>query len=118
MLSEAFVEQLHQLSDVEKLRVVQLLVNDLAGGENLPFVTDTESHLLTPAGAEEATTSLFEVIVASATPRVSLLEAVANLSDELQIESQRDDISENFDEVLRQIVQKRIASRKDRTGDE
>jgi hypothetical protein len=53
MLSDKLLDDLHRLTRAEKLRVVQVLVNDLASTESI-FEQDVEYPIYTPYGNEAA----------------------------------------------------------------
>lgn len=60
MLSEKLLNELHNLNRAEKLRVVQLLVNELANEEatEAPLSTATEHEIWSPYDAFEAANTL------------------------------------------------------------
>jgi len=64
MLSDKLLDELHRLSRTEKLRVVQLLVNELAEEETL-LIPGAEYPIYTPLGNEAAAQTLWEVLKAS-----------------------------------------------------
>ena len=62
MLSNELLNQLHELNRVEKLRVVQLLVNELAVEEEVLLTPGMEYPIYTPLGNETAAQILSDVI--------------------------------------------------------
>jgi hypothetical protein len=65
MLSKELLNQLQELSPVEKLRVVQLLVNELAVAEEERFSSGVEYPIYTPLGNEAAAQILLEELKAA-----------------------------------------------------
>lgn len=63
MLSNELLDELHNLNKAEKLRLVQLLVNDLTAEEGTPQLeSDVTYPIYTPYGNEEAARILYEVL--------------------------------------------------------
>lgn len=62
MLSSELLDELHSLSRAEKLRLVQLLVNDLAAEEGTLPQMDAAYPIHTPFGNEDAARILFDVL--------------------------------------------------------
>ncbi len=62
MLSSELLGELYNLNRAEKLRLVQLLVNDLAAEEDTVFPAGVTYPIYTPYGNEEAARILFEVL--------------------------------------------------------
>ena len=64
MLSNQLLDDLHKLSRTEKLRIVQILVNELASEEEFP-IPGVEYPIYTPFGNEAAAQVLFEALKAA-----------------------------------------------------
>lgn len=64
MLSEQLVQELRRLNRAEKLRAVQLLVNDLAAEEKTLLQAGTTYEIATPYGNEAAAAVLLGVLEA------------------------------------------------------
>lgn len=62
MLSDELVTQLRQLNHVDKLRAMQLLVNEMASEAELLLSPHAEYAIFTPLGNEAAAQSLFEAL--------------------------------------------------------
>lgn len=60
MLSPELLDELHSLSRTEKLRIVQMLVNDLAEEELI--AASVEYPIYTPLGNEQAASILYKVL--------------------------------------------------------
>jgi hypothetical protein len=65
MLTPKFLGELHKLNRTEKLRVVQILVNELAVEEGASLASELEYPIYTPFGNEAAAQILFEVLQGS-----------------------------------------------------
>jgi hypothetical protein len=65
MLTPEFLDELRKLKRAEKLRVVQILVNDLAEEEGVSLTSELEYPIYTPFGNEAAAQILFEALRAS-----------------------------------------------------
>jgi hypothetical protein len=61
MLSEKLLSELHQLNRAEKLRVIQVLANELAREESL-LEPGVEYPIYTPYGNEEAAQTLLKML--------------------------------------------------------
>lgn len=63
MVSNKLLEELHQLPPAEKLRIVQILVNDLAAsaGEEL-FLSDEHYEIWSPYDAPGAAETLIQML--------------------------------------------------------
>jgi len=64
VLSDEHLDELHLLSRAEKLRVIQLLANELAQEEAL-LMPGAEYPIYTPLGNEAAAQTLWEVLKVS-----------------------------------------------------
>ncbi len=64
MISDELLNELHRLNRTEKLRVIQLLANELAEEEAL-LISGAEYPIYTPLGNEAAAQTLWEVLKAS-----------------------------------------------------
>jgi hypothetical protein len=62
MLSSELIAELHKLTLVEKLRVVQLLVNELAIEQEADFEAGVQYSIYTPYGNEAAAQVLLEIL--------------------------------------------------------
>ncbi len=60
MFSEELLTTLHKLSRTDKLRLVQILVNDLASEETAPIQPDQEYAIWSPYDAYDAAQVLME----------------------------------------------------------
>ena len=65
MISHELWTELHKLNRVEKLRVVQMLVNDLANDATLLFQPDVEYPVYTPYSNDAAAEILYKVLTDS-----------------------------------------------------
>jgi hypothetical protein len=65
MLTPEFLDELHKLNRTEKLRVVQILVNELAVEEGVSLPSELAYPIYTPFGNEAAAQILYEVLQAS-----------------------------------------------------
>lgn len=65
MLTSELLDELHKLNRTEKLRVVQILVNELAVEEGVSLTSELEYPIYTPLGNEAAAQILFEVLQAT-----------------------------------------------------
>jgi hypothetical protein len=63
MISDELWTQLHKLNRVEKLRVIQVLVNELANDAALLLQPDIEYPIYTPYGNEAAAEILHKVLM-------------------------------------------------------
>jgi hypothetical protein len=62
MLSSELLAEVHRLSRVEKLRLVQLLVNELAVEETSLIAEGVEYPIYTPYGNENAASVLLDLL--------------------------------------------------------
>jgi len=62
MSLEQLVHELHSLSRVDKLRVVQLLVNDLAADEAAGVLTQAQYEVWSPADSGDAARVLLQML--------------------------------------------------------
>ncbi|MCA0457256.1 MAG: hypothetical protein LCI00_25010 [Chloroflexi bacterium] len=62
MVSPELVEQLQQLSPAEKLRVVQILVNDLAVGDTDQIFTNRSYEIWSPFDSADAALKLQQML--------------------------------------------------------
>jgi hypothetical protein len=62
MFSEELLTTLHKLSRTEKLRIVQILVNDLASEETTQIQPDREYAIWSPYDAHEAAQQLMALL--------------------------------------------------------
>ncbi len=62
MLSEQLLTDLHKLNRTEKLRIVQMLVNDLALEETQPDQTPEQYEVWSPYDAFEAANTLQAIL--------------------------------------------------------
>jgi hypothetical protein len=67
MLTHELLNELHKLNRADKLRVVQLLVNELAAPETDLLQPNVEYPIYTPFGNEGAAQTLYEFLQASKT---------------------------------------------------
>jgi hypothetical protein len=68
MLSNELLAELHRLNRTEKLRVVQLLVNELAAEETSFLTEGVEYPIYTPYGNEGAAKVLLDLLNKEAKP--------------------------------------------------
>ncbi|MCW5851216.1 MAG: hypothetical protein KIT87_14165 [Anaerolineae bacterium] len=62
MISTQLMDELHKLNRVEKLKVVQLLIKELAEQEAEPVVLDAYYEIWTPYDTPGATQALLELL--------------------------------------------------------
>ena len=62
MVSNQLLDELHKLNRVEKLKVVQLLINELAEQEAEPVVLDAYYEVWSPHDAPGAAQTLLELL--------------------------------------------------------
>lgn len=62
MLLNELIDELKRLPRADKLRVMQVLVNELAAEENALLVSNTPYEIFTPYGNEAAAQILYEAL--------------------------------------------------------
>ncbi len=62
MLSENLLTELHKLNRTEKLRVVQILVNELASEETVTLSPDQEYEVWSPYDSPDTARQLMELL--------------------------------------------------------
>ena len=62
MISNELIEQLHQLNRADKLRVIQLLVGDLAAEESAYFTPGATYEVWSPYDAPAAAQTLLQML--------------------------------------------------------
>lgn len=65
MALEELIPILHKLSRTDKVRVMQVLINDLAVEEEVMLVHGTQYEIFTPLGNEAAAQKLYELLQAA-----------------------------------------------------
>lgn len=65
MISHELLEELHKLDRADKLRIIQMLVGDLATEEDVYFTPGTTYEIVTPYGNEAAAQVLHDVLQAA-----------------------------------------------------
>jgi hypothetical protein len=62
MISNQLLEALQKLNRADKLRVIQMLVGDLAADENVHLVNDATYEVWSPYDAPEAAATLLKML--------------------------------------------------------
>jgi hypothetical protein len=62
MLTEKFLEEMRQLSRADKLRIIQMLLHDLAIEENAALDTDSVYEIWSPYDSAETAAALMQML--------------------------------------------------------
>jgi len=65
LISHELLDELHKLNRADKLRIIQMLVGDLAAEEEVYFTPDATYEIITPYGNEVAAQVLYDVLQAT-----------------------------------------------------